>query len=288
VIDVTANPTIVLGARCFPPELVSAVCDATEAAAAASRAWFGRGDKNAADQAAVEAMRAVLASAPFDGTVIIGEGEKDDAPMLANGERLGLYANGEGLAVDIAVDPLDGTSLAAAGIPGSICVIALAPAGTMFAPTDAFYMEKLICGPAGIGVVDLRKPVGENLVALAAAQQIDIHELEVTVLDKPRHERLRAEVVASGARLRLVGEGDISVAVEAVTLGGIVLGVGGTPEGVIAACAVRALGGFMQGRLAPQSAAERGKASVLHDLDRILELDDLVRSDRVLFVSTAL
>jgi fructose-1,6-bisphosphatase II len=288
VIDVTPNPTIVLGAKDYAPELVASVRAATEAAAAASRAWFGRGDKNAADLAAVEAMRSVLSSAPFDGTVIIGEGEKDDAPMLANGERLGLYVGGAGPAVDIAVDPLDGTTLAAAGIRGSICVIALAPAGTMFAPTDAFYMEKLICGPAGTGVVDLRMPVGENLIALAAAQLIDIGELEVTVLDKPRHAGLRAAVAASGARLRLVGEGDISAAVDAVTSGGVVLGIGGTPEGVIAACAVRALGGFMQGRLAPQSAAERERASVLHDLDRILELDDLVGSDRVLYVSTAL
>jgi fructose-1,6-bisphosphatase II len=277
----------VLGGEGYGGELVERVTEATRAAATASRAWFGRGDKNAADAAAVAAMRAVLAGAPFDGTVVIGEGEKDAAPMLANGERLGAG----GPECDIAVDPLDGTRLVAEGVPGSICVLALAPRGTMFVPTDAFYMDKIVCGAAGRGVVDLRRPAGDNLAALAEASGVAVRDLTVVVLDKPRHADLIARVREAGATLRLVGEGDIRAAVDAATQGSgvdVVLGVGGTPEGIVAACAVRALGGFMQGRLAPQSPAERaGALTAGHDLDRVLELDDLVASDRVLFVSTA-
>jgi fructose-1,6-bisphosphatase II len=279
---IVVTQTRVLGSG-YASELVASLREATEAAATASRAWIGRGDKNAADQAAVTAMRAVLAHAPFSGTVVIGEGEKDAAPMLANGERLGAG----GRECDVAVDPLDGTRLVAAGIPGSICVIALAPRGTLFVPTDVFYMEKLICGPAGRGVVDIRRPVAENLQALAAAEGRHVSDLTAVVLDKPRHEQLIAEVVASGARLRLVGEGDVAAAADAASGGSIVLGIGGTPEGIIAACAVRALGGFMQGRLAPQSVDEAMKATQAgYHLARILELDDLVRSEDVLFVST--
>jgi fructose-1,6-bisphosphatase II len=205
--------------------------------------------------------------------------------MLANGERLGVG----GPECDIAVDPLDGTRLVAEGLPGSICVLALAPRGTMFVPTGAFYMDKIVCGAAGRGAVDLRRPVGENLAALAEALGTPVRELTVVVLDKPRHARLVAEIPAAGVRLRLVGEGDIRSAVDAATAGSgvdLVLGVGGTPEGIVAACAVRALGGFMQGRLAPQTPGERAAALAAgHDLDRVLELDDLVASDRVLFVS---
>jgi fructose-1,6-bisphosphatase II len=281
-----APSTTVLGADKFSPGLVESLGEATEAAAAASRAWFGRGDKNAADLAAVEAMRGVLAGAAFAGTVVIGEGEKDAAPMLANGELLGSG----GVEYDVAVDPLDGTRLVAEGIPGSICVIALAPRGTMFVPTDAFYMDKLICGAAGRGVVDLRRPVAENLAALARAKRVDVGELTVVVLDKPRHAQLTADIRSAGASLRLVGEGDVAAAVQAA--GGevdLVLGIGGTPEGIVAACAVKALGGFMQGRLAPQSSEEATKATRAgHDLCRILELDDLVSSDEVLFVMTGL
>jgi fructose-1,6-bisphosphatase II len=280
-----ALSTTVLGTDRLSPALAESLSEATAAAATASRAWFGRGDKNAADRAAVEAMRGVLAGAAFSGTVVIGEGEKDAAPMLANGELLGSG----GVEYDVAVDPLDGTRLVAEGIPGSICVIALAPRGTMFVPTDAFYMDKLICGAVGRGVVDLRRPVAENLAALARAKRVDVGELTVVVLEKPRHAQLTADIRSAGANLRLVGEGDVAAAVRAA--GGevdLVLGIGGTPEGIVAACAVKALGGFMQGRLAPQSVEEATKVTRAgHDLGRILELNDLVNSDEVLFVMTS-
>jgi fructose-1,6-bisphosphatase II len=282
----SASATTVLGGDVYPDELIARLREATEAAAAASREWLGAGDKMAADAAAVAALRAILADAPFDGVVVIGEGEKDEAPMLANGERLG----GGGALCDVAVDPLDGTRLVAEGMPGSVSVIALAPRGTMFDPVDTFYMDKLICAAAGGGVVDIRRPVAENLVALAAALAIPVAELVVSVLDKPRHVALRAEIAAAGARVRPVAEGDVASAVAAASSGSgihLVLGIGGTPEGIIAACAVRALGGFMQGRLAPQSADQLAAAIAAgHALDRVLELDDLVASDDVLFVST--
>jgi fructose-1,6-bisphosphatase II len=271
----------VIGGAGYPPELVARVRESTVSAAAAASAWLGRGDKNAADQAAVAAMREVLATAPFDGTVVIGEGEKDGAPMLANGERLGIG----GRALDIAVDPLDGTRLVADGLPGSICVIALAPAGTMFSRNDVFYMDKIVAGAAGHGILDLRNTVAENVTALATALGTTPAQLVVVVLDKPRHATLRAELAAAGVTPRLVGEGDISAAVAAADTDGdvdLVLGIGGTPEGVVAACAVRALGGFMQGRLAPQTVGEPRDG-----IDRILELDDLVASDDVLFISTS-
>jgi fructose-1,6-bisphosphatase II len=276
--------TTVLGGDGYAPELVAALARATEGAAAAAREWLGAGDKNAADAAAVAAMRAVLADAPFGGTIVIGEGEKDAAPMLANGERLGAG----GVAYDIAVDPLDGTRLVAEGLPGSIAVIALAPRGAMFDPVDVFYMDKLICAGVGRGIVDLRNSVADNLAALAAATSRTIEELVVVVLDKPRHAALVADVRAVGATVRLVGEGDVSAAVAAASgTIDLVLGVGGTPEGIIAACAVRALGGFMQGRLAPQTPEQTSSARAAgHDLERVFELEDLVNSDEVLFVMT--
>ncbi|WBM79106.1 fructose-bisphosphatase class II [Cryobacterium breve] len=277
-----------LGAHSYPAGLVDRVREATDAAAAACLPWLGRGDEIAIDAAAVAAMRAVLADAPFHGTVVIGEGEKDKAPMLANGEALG---HGGAPLCDVAVDPLDGTRLVAAGLPGSICVIALAPRGTMFDPVDVFYMDKLICGAAGHGVVDIRRPIAENLARLAAVTGVAVADLVVVVLDKPRHGSLIAEIRATGAELRLVGEGDIVAAVAAATSGtdvDVVVGIGGTPEGIIAACAVRALGGFMQGRLAPQTPEQHAAALAAgHDLDRVLELDDLVASEAVLFVSSA-
>ena len=280
--------TTVLGGSGYSPELVAALIRSTEAAAVAVRAWRGKRDKNAADGAAVAAMRAELADAPFDGTVVIGEGEKDAAPMLANGERLGSG----GVAYDIAVDPLDGTRLVAGGLPGSVAVIALAPRGALFDPFDVFYMDKLICARGGRGVVDIRRPVAENLAAFAAATGRSVVDLVVVVLDKPRHGGLIADIRAAGATARLIREGDVAAAVNAASFEGdvdFVLGIGGTPEGVIAACAVRALGGFMQGRLAPQSPEQRDAALAAgHDLDRILELDDLVNSEDVLFVMTAL
>jgi fructose-1,6-bisphosphatase II len=279
--------TTVLGGSGYSPELVAALTRATVAAATAARAWSGRNDKNAADAAAVAAMRNELADAPFDGMVVIGEGEKDAAPMLANGERLGRG----GPAYDIAVDPLDGTRLVAEGFPGSVAVIGLAPRGAMFDPVDVFYMDKLICAGVGRGVVDIRKPVADNLAALAAATDRSVGDLVVVVLDKPRHVQLIVDIRSAGATVRVVGEGDVAAAVSAASVNGevdFVFGIGGTPEGVIAACAVRALGGFMQGRLAPQS-PEQNKTALAagHDLDRIFELDDLVNSAEVLFVMTS-
>jgi fructose-1,6-bisphosphatase II len=265
--------TTILGGENYSPDLVSAIAAATEAAAEASRPWLGRGDKVAADGAAVAAMRAKLAEAPFDGVVVVGEGEKDNAPMLAKGERLGTG----GPAVDIAVDPLDGTSLVARGETGAICVLALAPRGTLLDPGDSFYLEKLVTTVPGL---DLSNPVQRNILLLAKSLGKPPSDLVIVLLDKPRHAKLQKRIEGTGATVRLVGEGDVSAAVLAATPGSGVdalIGVGGSPEGVIAACAVRALGGFMQGILAEQSGAVRG---------RVLELDDLVRSDRVLFVSS--
>jgi fructose-1,6-bisphosphatase II len=279
--------TTVVGAENYPAELVAAVVRATEAAASACLPLVGSGDKNAADELAVAAMRDALGRVPFDGTVVIGEGEKDEAPMLANGERLGT---GDGPACDVAVDPLDGTRLAAENLPGAVAVIALAPRGSMFDPRDVFYMQKLIAGSAGIGVLDVRASPAENARRLAEVLHKPLEDLVVGVLDKPRHASLVAELREVGARVHLVGEGDVSIAIAAATPGsGIdaVMGTGGTPEGIIAACAVRSLGGFMQGRMAPQSEAECTAAVTAgHDLDRVFTLDELIASDRVLFVST--
>lgn len=270
----------------WDPGLVAAITRATGDAARAAHAWAGKGDKDAADQAAVAAMRAALADAPFDGTVVIGEGEKDAAPMLANGERLGSG----GRAYDVAVDPLDGTRLVAEGRCGSIAVIALAPAGTMFDPVNAFYMDKLIAGPIARGVLDIRRSPTENVRAYAQAKGVRVDDVVAAVLDKPRHTRLVAELSAAGVAVRLLGEGDVSIAVDAASADSdidLVLGIGGTPEGIVAACAVRALGGFLQGRLAPQTDEQLAKVIAAgHDVTRILELDDLVRGDEVLFVSS--
>ena len=247
-------------------EIVDAVARACESAALAAAAWVGRGDKHAADGAAVAAMRSSLATAPFDGVVVIGEGEKDEAPMLANGERVGT---GAGPAVDLAVDPLDGTRLVAEGMPGSVCVLALAPRGSMLDPGRTFYMDKLVTDAVAAPHVDLRRPPAENARALAEALG---RPPRVTVLDKPRHVELIAALRAAGADVTLVGEGDIAAAVAAATPGSevdLALGIGGTPEGVVAAAAVIGLGGMLQGSIDGRFVTER----------------DLIRSGRVLFVS---
>ncbi|WP_130179322.1 fructose-bisphosphatase class II family protein [Cryobacterium sp. SO1] len=284
---VILDATTVLGAEHYSAELVDAVRAATNAAAIAAGLWFGRGDKNAADAAAVAAMRAELLTAPFAGFVVIGEGEKDDAPMLANGEELG---SGQGPACDIAVDPLDGTRLVQEGLPGSVCVIALAPRGTLFDPRDVFYMDKLISSAPARGVLDLRTTPTANVHRLAEALGKPVSEIAVAVLDKPRHASLVAELLGIGAQVELAGEGDVSSAIAAATPGGridLAMGIGGTPEGVLTACAVRALQGFMEGKLAPQTDEQlRMALAAGHDLDRVLTLDDLVASDRVLFASS--
>jgi fructose-1,6-bisphosphatase II len=260
---------------------------ATEAAAMAAARHLGRGDKDLVDQAAVDAMRPVLGWIAMDGVVVIGEGEKDNAPMLYNGERVG---NGSPPEVDIAVDPVEGTSLTAKSLPNAIAVVALSERGTMFDPGPAYYMDKLAVGREAVGVVDLEASIEHNLTRIAQAKGMDVAELTVCVLDKPRHQDLVRRVLATGARVKFLLEGDVAGAIMAARPGtgvDVLVGIGGTPEGVIAACALKCLGGAMFGRLAPQDDAER--RAVLdagRDLDRVLMIDDLVRSDNVFFAAT--
>jgi fructose-1,6-bisphosphatase II len=262
---------------------------ATEAAAMRATPWIGRGDKNAADGAAVDAMRRFLATVNMNGTVVIGEGEKDDAPWLYNGEVVG---NGHGADCDVAVDPIDGTRLTAEGRPGALSVIAVADRGSMYDPSAVFYMDKLVCGPDGVGVVDIRKPIGANIRDLAKAKKVDVSDIRVAVLDRPRHEQLIAEIREAGAGTRLLMDGDVAGGVNAARWDSRIdmcVGIGGTPEGIITACAVKALGGVIQGRLWPKDDDERQKASDAgHDLSRVLEANDLVSSDNSYFVATGI
>jgi len=260
---------------------------ATEAAAIRAVPFIGRGDKNAADGAAVDAMRNFLGTVNFDGVVVIGEGEKDAAPMLYNGEHVG---NGRGPACDIAVDPIDGTSLTAAGRQNALSMIAVADRGSMFNPRDVFYMEKIVTGHEGHGVVDLRKPIGENIRALARAKGKPVDEMVVAVLDRPRHAQLISDIRAAGAGTRLMLDGDVAGGINAAMYGSRIdmcVGTGGTPEGIITACALKALGGLIQGRLLPRDDLEKQKAlDAGHDLGRVLEINDLVTSDNTYFVAT--
>lgn len=260
---------------------------ATEAAAIRSAPWIGRGDKNAADGAAVDAMRAFLGTVNFDGLIVIGEGEKDHAPMLYNGEHVG---NGRGPACDIAVDPIDGTSLTAAGRQNALSVIAVSDRGSMYDPSAVFYMNKIVCGPEGVGIVDIRKPIAENIRALARAKGKEIGDIRVAVLDRPRHAGLIDEIHAAGAGTRLLLDGDVAGGINAARYESYIdmcVGVGGTPEGIITACAVKALGGLIQGQLLPKDDEERQRAiDAGHDLDRVLEADDLVKGDNTYFVAT--
>ena len=262
---------------------------ATEAAAMRATPWIGRGDKNAADGAAVDAMRRFLSTVNMNGTVVIGEGEKDDAPWLYNGEVVG---NGEGADCDVAVDPIDGTRLTAEGRPGALSVIAVADRGSMYDPSAVFYMDKLVCGPDGVGVVDISRPIGENIRALARAKKVDVSDIRVAVLDRPRHEQLIAEIREAGAGTRLLMDGDVAGGVNAARWDSRIdmcVGIGGTPEGIITACAVKALGGVIQGRLWPKDDEERQRAlDAGHDLDRVLEANDLVSSDNCYFVATGI
>lgn len=262
---------------------------ATEAAAMRSTPWIGRGDKNAADGAAVDAMRRFLATVNMKGTVVIGEGEKDDAPWLYNGEQVG---NGEGAECDVAVDPIDGTRLTAEGRPGALSVIAVADRGSMYDPSAVFYMDKLVCGPEGVGVVDIDRPIGENIRALARAKKVDVSDIRVAVLDRPRHHQLIADIREAGAGTRLIMDGDVAGGVNAARWDSRIdmcVGIGGTPEGIITACAVKALGGVIQGRLWPKDDEEREKAlGAGHDLERVLHANDLVASDNCYFVATGI
>jgi fructose-1,6-bisphosphatase II len=261
----------------------------TEAAAMAAARWVGRGDKNGADGAAVNAMRQLVSSVSMRGVVVIGEGEKDDAPMLFNGEEVG---DGTGPEVDVAVDPIDGTTLCAKGMPNAISVLAVAERGGMYDPSAVFYMEKLVTGPEGADVVDIDAPVLDNLKRLAKAKNERVEDLTVVILDRPRHEGIVNDVRAAGARIKFISDGDVAGAIMAAREGtgvDLLLGIGGTPEGVIAACAIKCLGGTIQGKLWPKDDAERQRAiDAGHDLGRVLLTDDLVTTDNVFFVATGI
>ena len=261
----------------------------TEAAAMASARWVGRGDKNAADAAAVNAMRMLINSVAMNGIVVIGEGEKDKAPMLFNGEEVG---DGTGPLCDVAVDPIDGTRLAANGMPDAISVLAVSARGAMYDPSAVFYMSKLVTGPEAADTVDIEAPPRANVAAVARAKHCSAHDVTVIILDRPRHADLIAEVRETGARIKLITDGDVAGAILAAREGtgiDLLLGVGGTPEGVIAACAVKCLGGIILGQLAPSDDAERAKAlEAGHDLSRVLTTDDLVASDDAFFAATGI
>jgi fructose-1,6-bisphosphatase II len=261
----------------------------TEAAAMAAARWMGRGDKEGADGAAVDAMRLVLDGVPMDGTVVIGEGEKDAAPMLYNGERIG---NGAPPFTDIAVDPIDGTSLCALGRSGALAVIAVSEAGSMFNPGPCVYMEKLAVGPEAAGRVSLDATPAENIQAVARAKGESVGDITVVVLDRPRHAGLIAEIRATGARIRLIPDGDVAGAISTAlpeSGGDLLLGIGGTPEGVIAGAALKCMDGEIQGRLWPRNDEERDAALALgYDLGKILSTDDLVRGDDCFFAATGI
>ncbi|MEU6463989.1 class II fructose-bisphosphatase [Streptomyces sp. NPDC046976] len=261
----------------------------TEAAAMAAGRWVGRGDKNGADGAAVRAMRSLVSTVSMNGVVVIGEGEKDEAPMLFNGEHVG---DGTGPEVDIAVDPIDGTTLTAKGMPNAIAVLAAAERGAMFDPSAVFYMDKLVTGPEAADFVDIDAPVAVNIRRIAKAKKATPEDVTVVILDRPRHEGLIKEVRDAGARIKLISDGDVAGSVYALREGtgvDLLLGIGGTPEGIISACAVKCLGGTIQGKLWPKDDEERQRAiDAGHDLDRVLTTDDLVSGENVFFVATGI
>ncbi len=272
-----------------PPDrnLAMELMRATEAAALAGGRWMGRGDKNGADGAAVEAMRLVLSTVAMDGVVVIGEGEKDDAPMLFNGEQIG---DGTPPHMDIAVDPIDGTTLTSLGRGGAIAVIAMSERGTMFDPGPTFYMEKICAGPAAADVIDLNAPVKANLEAVAKALGERVSDVTAVILERDRNADIIKECREAGARIRLIPDGDIAGAISVAWRNSgndILFGIGGTPEGVTAACALKALGGTIQGRLWPRN--EEDRRNILdagYDIDKVLMLDDLVSGDDVFFAAT--
>ena len=261
----------------------------TEAAAMAAGRWVGRGDKNGGDQAAVDAMRKLVGSVSMRGIVVIGEGEKDEAPMLFNGEEVG---NGQGPECDVAVDPIDGTTLMSKGMPNALAVLAVSERGTMFDPSAVFYMEKIATGPEAADAIDLSAPVAENIARVAKAKRMDISDITVCILDRPRHNDLVRQVREAGARITFITDGDVEAAIAAArpdTGVDLLIGIGGTPEGIISAAALRCMGGAIQGRLRPRDDAERQAAlDAGHDLDRVLTTDDLVSSDDVFFAATGI
>ena len=274
-----------------PPDrnLAMELVRVTEAAAMAAGRWMGRGDKEAADGAAVDAMRLVLNTVSMDGIVVIGEGEKDEAPMLFNGEHIGDGAEPK---VDIAVDPIDGTTLTSLGRPNAISVIALSERGSMFNPGPCVYMEKIAVGPEAYDAIDLTASVKANLRWVAKALRKDIEDLTVVILDRDRHKEIIRECREAGARIRLIPDGDVAGAIEVAwpeSTADILFGIGGTPEGVIAAAALKCLGGNMQGRLWPRNDEEKAAAEAAgYDLDRVLGIDDLVAGNNIFFSATGI
>jgi len=259
----------------------------TEAAAMAAARYLGRGDKTLVDKAAVAAMRYTLGYIQMDGIVVIGEGEKDHAPMLYIGERIG---DGSDLKVDIAVDPIDGTTLVARGLPGAISVVALAAKGTMHCPMQFVYMNKIVTGAEAKGCIDINAPVAENLKNIAKAKQRKISELTVVVLDRPRHEQLLSDIRSAGARVKLIADGDVSASIEAALPErevDVLMGIGGTPEGVLSAAAIHCIGGGIQCKGWPRNDSER-KAAIAAgvDVDKVYKTEDLIDSEDVFFAAT--
>lgn len=261
----------------------------TEAAAMAAARWVGRGDKNGADGAAVNAMRTLVSGVSMNGTVVIGEGEKDEAPMLFNGELVG---DGTGPLCDVAVDPIDGTTLAAKGMPNAIAVIAVAERGSMFDPSAVFYMKKLVVGADSAGKVDIDAPIAWNLEQVAKAKGESIADLTVCLLDRPRHDEMAREIREAGARIKFITDGDVAGAVMAAREGtgvDILLGIGGTPEGIITACAMTCIGGEIQAKLWPTNEEEKLKAlEAGHDVNRVLTTTDLVTGNNNFFCATGI
>jgi fructose-1,6-bisphosphatase II len=259
----------------------------TEAGAMAAGRWVGRGDKEGGDGAAVDAMRELVNTVSMRGVVVIGEGEKDNAPMLYNGEEVG---NGDGPECDFAVDPIDGTTLMSKGLPNAISVLAVAERGAMFDPSAVFYMNKIAVGPDAVDAIDITAPIGENIRQVAKAKQLSVSDMTVCILDRPRHEQLMAEVREAGARIRLITDGDVAGAISACRPNSgtdLLAGIGGTPEGIITAAAIRCMGGAIQGQLAPKDDEERQKAiDAGYDLSQILSTEDLVSGENVFFCAT--
>lgn len=278
--DITKDPT-----RNLALELVRV----TEAAALAAGRFMGRGDKEAADQAAVNAMRIVLQTIDMNGVIVIGEGEKDNAPMLYNGENVG---NGSGMDFDVAVDPIDGTRPLAFGRSNSLSTVAIAPRGSMFNPGPFVYMNKLAVGPEARGMIDIEKPIIENLKAIAKAKHKDVEDLTTIILDRDRHKEMITEIRRAGARIRLIPDGDVAAALMTAWPDSgvdVLIGIGGTPEGVIAACALRAMGGEIQGKLYARDEDEmhRGREAG-YDFEKVLTMNDLVSSEDVFFTATGI
>jgi fructose-1,6-bisphosphatase II len=259
----------------------------TESAALAAARWVGRGDKNGADAAAVDAMRTVLTTVPMDGIVVIGEGEKDEAPMLFNGENVG---DGTQPRTDVAVDPIDGTTLTSLGMGNALSVIAVSERDTMFDPGPCMYMEKIVVGPQAVGHIDITASATQNIKWVAKAKGESVRDLTVMILDRPRHKELIEEVRSTGARIKLISDGDIfgAIATSWPDAGvDILIGIGGTPEGVVSAAALKCMGGEIQGRLWPRNEEERQSALAAgYDLSKVLTSDDLVKGDNCFFAAT--